>query len=234
MRSLAGRRRRIVKRATALAGVGADDPFIQLTGVVGNYISSVDRTEYDIDQAISLRVKVALDDWTAPAARYTLLSKWDGLNTQRSYMFAINTTGNLEFFQSPDGTLQNLATSTVAVPFANGAIRWVRADWSGTNGLVKFYRSVDGVAWTQMGSNVSAVWANTFNGTASLDLGANNNGNQNPLNGRLYEAIVKDGGADLSVLTDVFHADLALAEDKGDGGTFLEKIHNQICTIHVP
>lgn len=147
---------------------------LRFANASGNVVNSPDSAALDITGDIDLRAKVALDDWT-PANTVVFVNKYQASN--RSYEFYINSTGNLGFQWSNDGTTQILKTSTVATGLTDGATKWVRATLDVNNGAagndVAFYLSDDGSTWTQLGTTVTTAGTTSiFSGTAVLDIGA--------------------------------------------------------------
>ena len=169
--------------------------YVYLSGVAGNSLSTPDAAALDITGDIDLRAYVAADDWT-PAARSILISKATG--TQNSYELNIETDGKLRFYWSADGTTLIVKTSTASVPFADGAIGWVRVTLDVDNGAVgndvKFYTSTDGVTWTQLGTTITtALTTSIYNSTSDVYVGIASNNASNPLAGKVYRAQILNG-----------------------------------------
>ena len=152
---------RLVNLNTPMSG---PERGVRLNGQTITYPNPSDLTGVSV---LDVSARVTPDSWASGAAQ-TILSKWNTGDSRRSWSFGLSSAGMLSLSLSPDGStsLSPSATSTVAVPFANGVGGWVRAVLQGDNGsgsrVVTFYTSENGDTWTQLGS----VRTNT--GTATL------------------------------------------------------------------
>jgi len=169
----------------------------RLTGAAGTYISTPDNAALDITGDIDVRVKVALDDWT-PGSLNTFLGKYNGAGNQRAYWFYINTTGNLVFQWSTNGTAPFAAASTAPVTAANGSIKWIRSVLDVDNGAagndVLFYTSDDGENWVQLGTTVTQVGVTSiFNSSVGLEIGSRDLGATDRLTGNVFYAEIRNG-----------------------------------------
>lgn len=174
--------------------------YVYLPGVASNYLSVPDENALDITGDIDIRVRVALDNWI-PSANQDLLSKFDTGTGQRSYSFFVDTAGRPGLFTSTDGSAGGVVVYSPgsATGFQNGSLKWLRVTLDVAGGSLggydaKFYTSDDGTAWTQLGSTASSA-SNTsiFAGTASVTIGARNNGALQLLTGKVYRAQVLNG-----------------------------------------
>lgn len=171
--------------------------YLYLPGVAGNYASAPDSAALDITGDIDIRCKVALDDWT-PSVAPAIISKRSGVSTQFSYLLYLNTNGTLGFGHSPDGTTNLLRSSTVAPTVSDGQTLWIRATLDVDNGAgghdVKFYTSVDGITWTQLGATVTnAGTTSLFSGTAEVGIGGQFTGTSSLSKGKFYRAQILNG-----------------------------------------
>ena len=162
--------------------------YVYLPGVASNFLSVPDETALDITGDIDIRIQAALDDWT-PAAISRLVGKYGAVG-QRSYLFDINTTGNLRFTWLADGTTANQVVSTVATGITDGTTKWLRVTFDVDNGAsgndVKFFTSDDGTTWTQLGATITTAGiASMFNSTTNLSIGANSDGTT-PLTAKVF------------------------------------------------
>jgi hypothetical protein len=183
--------------------------YVYVPGVASNSISVPDAAALDITGDIDIRAYVAADDWT-PAARNILVSK--SVSSQVSYEFNIETDGTLRFYWSADGTTLIVKTSTAAVSFADGALRWVRVTLDVNNGAsgndVKFFTSTDGTTWTQLGSTVTTAGVTSiFSSTSNVFVGVASNGLSNPLAGKIYRAQIY---SDITETTKVLDVDTSV------------------------
>lgn len=175
------------------------EPYIYLPGSGSNNISTPDSSQLDITGDIDIRVRVGLSDWS-PAAFNELVSKWNATTNQRSYLLRINPTGNLVLFWSSDGIVDtNLRSSTENISSsADNKVQWVRATLDVDNGSgghdVKFYTSNDGIGWNQLGSTITTAGTTSiFSGSAALIIGGRDGDTTNPLEGKIYNLIIKNG-----------------------------------------
>lgn len=158
--------------------IGEDTNFdarIEFPGITGNYMTTPDSAANSILGDIDIRVQMSLTDWT-PTTGPFIVNKMQNTN-DRAYRLTIQTTGNILFEWSTDGTLAGLlsAASSVAVPFADGATGWIRVTLDVDNGAAgrttTFYTSTDGIIWTQLGTVVTVgVITSIFNATGALDV----------------------------------------------------------------
>lgn len=137
----------------------------------GGYITTPDSATLSITGDLDVQAKVQCDDWT-PSAAFELCGK-SGAAGQAGWFLRLGTDGKLTLFWSPDGTAVLSITSTVAVPFADGATGWVRATIDVDNGasqrVVTFYTSNDGSAWTILGTAVTQAGATSiFDNTTAV------------------------------------------------------------------
>jgi hypothetical protein len=157
----------------------------------------------DITGDIDIRCKASLNDWT-PAARQTLVAKYQPTGNQRSWRFQVisateGTTGCLRLYWSNNGSAALFATSTAATGLADGSVKWCRATLDVNNGAagcdVKFYLSDDGVSWTQLGSTVTQAFTTSiFDSTALYQIGAGDGAALGqPLSGVIYGVQVISG-----------------------------------------
>ena len=149
---------------------------------------------------IDIRCKIAPNSWTAPSAAYSLVDKL-GNAGDRGYSLIINTEGKPYFWWSANGTdllggSGTYATSSAAISGTDGVPLWVRGTIDVDNGAgghtIKFYTSVDGSTWTQLGvDRVGSGTTSIHAGTGVLNLGLR--ATNQALAGKYYEAIIMSG-----------------------------------------
>ena len=146
-----------------------------------------------ITGVMDVRLKLAADSWTNAAVA---LGRENGAG-QRSWWVAFTATGAPTFVVSSDGTALATLTGTANVPFAPGAVGWVRWVYTPDNGsgskTLQTYTSTDGLTWTALGSLVTSAGAVVpFNTTtAAIDVGGR--GGATGLPGKYYEVQVRNG-----------------------------------------
>lgn len=163
----------------------------------GNFVTAPDSAALDITGDIDIRVKMAATDWTPSTGLMPLVSKYGAVG-QRSYFFALNSSGTLQFGWTADGTTLLSANSSVATGVLDGATKWVRVTLDVNNGAsgndVIFYLSDDGTTWTQLGTTVTTAGTTSiFNSTAVLEI-SNRTGTTQPSgDGTFYRAQILNG-----------------------------------------
>lgn len=177
--------------------------YLWLPGVNGNYPSAPDSVPLSITGDIDVRLYMAADDWT-PAAAPALFYKYNTGAGNASYGLYMNTNGTLGFFWSADGSAALDKVSTAAPIVSNFGALWIRATLDVDNGAagndVKFYTSIDGVIWTQLGATVTTAGTTSiFDSNTQLTIGMRGSGSNDPLAGKVYRAQIYAGltGTDL-------------------------------------
>jgi hypothetical protein len=166
---------------------------LRLPGVSGNYASTLDSAANSVTGSIELMAKVAPNDWTRTTEN-ALINKNSGAPNV-SYAFHVETgsTGKLVFYYTTDGstTTGRIAVSTVAVPFADGAIGWVKVTYNAGTGVVQFFTSTNGSSFSQLGTDVTITAGAIHDGSAGLEVGSI--GTAAVLDGRIHYAEVRNG-----------------------------------------
>lgn len=175
--------------------MGVKNGGLQLRGYFGHRAQTADSAQNSITGDIDVRWKVAATDWT-PGSSFDFGGKWVG-STQRSWFLTITTTGLLEWYWSADGSTANFVTANAATGIPDGETRWIRVTHDVDNGAsgntVNFYSSVDGVAWTQIGSSrVTAGVTSIFDSSSQVEVGARNVGSTT-FTGTIYRMQVFNG-----------------------------------------
>lgn len=177
--------------------------YVYLPGVAGNRLSIPHEASFNITGDLDLRVRVALDDWTPPAA-VSLISKRTAQASITAWRLRVETAGTLGFVFHDSGTGTNRTTvSTSATGITDGLVKWIRVTLQANTGsgfAVTYFTSDDAVTWTQLGSVVtgSPAAAITTNST-NVTVGAHDNGTD-PLSGQVYRAQILDGIGGTTVL----------------------------------
>lgn len=188
---------------------GNQPPGMRTPGVSGSNATTPDNAAIDITGDLDLRALITLEDWT-PAAQIGIMGKWTLAGNQRSFLFALSPTGNLQFYTSTDGIASTLATSTAAITLGDGPLA-VRVTIDVNNGAagrtITFYvcpsasSGLTGIPsdainvgpWVQLGSPVIIATAITlFNSTAPLEVGSFNAG-ANTFQGIVHHAQARSG-----------------------------------------
>jgi hypothetical protein len=155
-----------------------------------------DRSEFLFTNGFSVKWYGRLTDYT-PTTACTLISKGFSSSTLREWIFRNRTDGKLELAWSTAGTSYDVtATSSVAHGVTDNTDIWFQAvviastnPWN-----VLFYKSTDGVNFTQIGSTVTGTGPKLLStlSTAGIYLGGLDAFASEAAVGLTYEAIVYD------------------------------------------
>lgn len=193
-----------VIRVGATAPVGGIG-YVSLPGVAGSYVSTPDHAALDVTGDIDIRACLALDNWDNDSFQ-TIVGKW-AVGGQRSYLFAINASGQIQINWSDSGATQGLACASLnTIPVANSVPVWVRVtfDVSTTAGTAReftFYTSTQSidtpaasVVWTQLELPTSqALAANIFSGSSIVEIGTFDTGANALTVGKIYYIEIRNG-----------------------------------------
>jgi hypothetical protein len=137
--------------APLLLEPGDEGAYVYLPGSVGNYLSAPYSESFQLGNAFDVSVWVALADWT-PAASCTVIGF-------TNWSLSVEPSGVLRFVAS--GVVSAGVSSTVATGAADDVARWLRVTVEVTgpapNYTIRFYTSLDGVSWSQLGATLSGV-----------------------------------------------------------------------------
>ena len=139
--------------AVVPAGTAAGERYLS-AGTASNGCAATPDTPANSPTAeIDLRAKVMLDDWT-PSSPHSLISKyWNGVG-EASYSLRLASDGRLGFAKYSTGSGYD---SGFSPGFNDRETGWVRVTFKADNGAnaheEKFYKSLDGVNWTLLGTN---------------------------------------------------------------------------------
>jgi hypothetical protein len=172
--------------------------YLRLPGTAGNYASTPDAAALDITGDIDIQVLVAMDDWTS-ATDQAYIAKYTG--GQISWLFRYENTGNVFRFQwSEDGSALKTEDCNLSPTIPASGRLWIRitldVDDGASNYALKFYTGGDGdiPSWSQLSiTETGAAATSIFAGTAPMEIGSRVNGSLEPLAGKIYRAIIKDG-----------------------------------------
>lgn len=166
--------------------------YAYLPGISNNYLSVPDAAALEPATDMTLLMRVAMDDWT-PATDQVLASK-DTAGPNGWYLRLL-TTGHLSLvFYDATITLRTV-TSTAALSLSDGIRYWLKVERI-NNTEINFYYTADQVAepssWTQLGTSVAAAFIGWVPNSATLQIGAKNNGTSENAAGAFYRFIMKD------------------------------------------
>lgn len=167
---------------------------LALPAITNNYISTPDNATVSVTGDIDIRMKLSLVDWIPPVDNQGLARQWLGTTSQRGWDLRITaSTGVIRFAFTQDGTTQIAANSTVAVPFIDGEIGYIRVNRVASTGVVTFYTSLDGLTWTQLGTTVATTAGNMWNSDQPLIVGMSGSGGDFMMLGSVYRFELRTG-----------------------------------------
>lgn len=158
------------------------------SGVFDNYVTTPNATANQISGDVEL---VARIDYKNNSSTQFLTSKSNGSGSAYTLDFYIDS--NLLNFQFSLPEYQ-VATSTAGI--GNSFNGFIKINRIASTGIVKFYTSLDGVTYTQLGSNVNTTAGNLVTNTDILNIGRYWN-NSNWFQGKIYRLTFSNsiGGA---------------------------------------
>jgi hypothetical protein len=185
----------VVTEAVGSPLTRANTQFGDLHGVASDYFSTPNTTDNTIAGDVDVRAKIACNSYVG--SDQTIVTKRTG-SDRGEYTLRVSSSSarNLQFYWGNSTTFVVFQQTMIANPLVDGRIAYVRATRgvNGANYEVKFYSSVDGVAWVQEGSTQTVPTAgNTpVSGNTPLGVGALSAG-QEKLVGRIYNVQVYNG-----------------------------------------
>ena len=121
--------------------------------------------------AMDIRIDLASADWTPPDDRI-LVGQFDDAYTDFGWAVALETTGDLIFYWSTDGTVGGILAASVALPGWSDATRHhLRVTFSPSREIKFFETTTDGFAWDQIGSTVTGAATTVHPSTADIRIG---------------------------------------------------------------
>lgn len=182
---------------------GWEPPGLRLPGDAGNYASTPHNAAIALTGDLDVRALISSDDWT-PSIQMGLVGKWTLTGNQRSWLFALGTGGNLQFYTSTDGANSVLTSSDVPIPIGSGPLL-VRATIDVDNGAagrtITFYTAtatatgIQTGPWTTLGpAKIVATAITLFNATgAPLEVGSWNIGANANMVGITHQMQLRSG-----------------------------------------
>ena len=198
------------------------DNHLYMPGVSGEYMSAPDISAYDPTTTQRIEARIALTDWTRAADQQNIASQYGA--TATDWLFRVTTDGKLNYFNGG----ASKATSTAAVPFADGVIGWVACEVTFGSGdaVVTFETSTDDtndpdqVSWTELDEDTGLTITDQSFADVLL-VGAHQGGANDVSEGSFYRVrIIVDGTTEFDAdFTKLTVADL-------ESGTFVEDSSN--------
>jgi hypothetical protein len=168
------------------------------SGVAGNFMSTPSATANQIVGDIEIIVKVLVMDTSlmSPAYNYLIIKGTTASTGVEDYSFFIEkSTGKLGFASSSIGGYYSSVTLNSII--SSGTIAFLKVNRISSTGVIKFFTSLDGVTYTQLGSNVSSSSGALANAGTFLSIGQLSANNSYVLQGKIYRATISNsiGGA---------------------------------------
>jgi len=172
---------------------------LYLPGIAGNYGSVPDNAILDLSGDLCLAWQGKLDSYT-PAAKTCLISKWTAAGDQRSFALFVNTDGTIELQLSTDGTAAGILTYTSTVPSGLAPRTLTTIAGVRVGSTIRFWLAstsfppAGGLFSTeaiQLGAAITGVSTAVFNSTASLNIGATDDGTLNLMKGYSMQVITR-------------------------------------------
>jgi hypothetical protein len=172
--------------------------YVFLPRVVGNYFSS------PYNGSIALRddfdIKAEIQPNLSGASQVIFGNSSTILNTTIKLSFNINSNNGLRLQTSFNNSVSLIYDSTANIPSITTR-QWVRVTRVRSTGVIRFFTSLDGVTWTQLGTNVSGTTVQLPNDTSVYEVGSVGVGTStNLFQGIIYRVLVSqtiDGAAAL-------------------------------------
>mgnify|MGYP000992994283 CR=1 FL=1 len=174
------------------------------TGSFAHYLSVPDAAAFDVLGDAEWQLGWGPDDWTPSSPQ-----DWVGrtaTDPNRAWLIRLQTNGTIRLTWYPTGSSASSisASSTVAVPFTDGARGDAKITLDVDNGAsgwtVKFYTSADGGAtWSQLGADVTGAGVTSLpNVTQAVTVNTNNGASD--ASGNFYRFIFRSGIGGSAVL----------------------------------
>jgi hypothetical protein len=205
--------------------------YLYLPGAYNTYASIPDSAVLDITGDIEIVCRVSTSDWTPASNNGVFVARQTLVDPNRAWQFRHFSTGTLGFSWYPSGSSASAitATSTAAMPVANGSTAWIKVTLDIDNGAggntVRFYYAADQVteptSWTQLGADrVTAGVTSLPNVTSPLYMGWSDGTTY--FEGKLYRVTVRNGIGG----TTVVDTDFTTGITSGSQTSFIESSIN--------
>lgn len=178
------------------------DPGAVMPGVSANSVQIPDSAATSIAGDFSAAM-LFIPPTSPPSVSSTIMGKRSGATTAVAWFVTWSTGNNLTLGVSVDGTTivttanQNSSWAGQAVP------RWLKVEWRQSDGRVQWFQDAAAwngtndlpAAWTQLGTNKTAVVASIFDSTFPTSFGAADRGagSSNVLRGPVKRALLWNG-----------------------------------------
>jgi len=127
--------------------------YVAFPGVADNGISTPDNVNNQLSTNLGFEVKAT----PAMLSRQSIIAaKYGNNEAEGNYNLRIDSTNQVQLILYFSGTA-NIYNSTVNYPFSAGVQSYIRVSRNSTTGDIKFFTSLDGVTYTQLGATVTGA-----------------------------------------------------------------------------
>lgn len=208
------------------SGVRLNGSALVTTATNNNYASTPNSASLSIVGDIDISCRVSLADWT-PTAGASLIGNLD--NTVSGYELQVMAAGRLSLVGKVGATNIDARSSVVPPGLTDDQTYWIRVTRNSSTGEVLFYKASDSTSyptsWTQIGTTITSTVGGFVTPTRPLHIGMRATAGQ-PLNGKFYRAIIKNGIDGTAVFDADFSTQTAYAN------TFTETAASATVTIN--
>ena len=174
-------------------GGAASDNYWYGSGVNGNYVSTPNAAANQITGDIEINISLQLNDYSGVTMAY--IAKDDGVSN-RSLQYRQLSGGTHQIILNFGAGLVVYST-TVSAGLTNGIKYFLKVTRQSSNGNINFYKSTDGVSYTQIGATVSGTVGAMATINCPLEIASYQAGTQTLVQGKIYRVTISNtiGGA---------------------------------------
>jgi hypothetical protein len=165
-----------VGRAEIRNGVGLINVGRVSGSSVVNYAATPHSAAMYSPNELEVVVRVSLDNWAtyADTASMAIIGRADSTPANNSFNVSLIQTTRLVMFGLSDGSSYLTTASSVAVPFSDGQMVWLKVTWRKSDGRVQFWWASDQTSepssWTQLGIDRTLASGISMNTAGTDDL----------------------------------------------------------------
>lgn len=168
---------RTVSPARSVSAARLHGGYVSIGGVTGNRITTPDSVANQLVDGADIKVYLRMTAWD-PGATRTVVCQDQG-TSPRGWALRLTAGARPNWFTSNDGTTVTSVSSSSAAaipPFNDGSWGWIRANWRSSDGLLQFWWSEQGSAWTKIGADRTGATTTIFNSTQDISIGSTSGG----------------------------------------------------------
>jgi hypothetical protein len=192
-------------------GIGITTPQFIFPGASGNYMTLPSATGLNVTDDFEVVMRLQPTNWSSTALSRPFARYSSGTNNQ---CFAIQLNGRyLGVLLVPAGAGFVSLQATTSVPYTANERAWIKLTRRSSDGRLQFFYAADAAtepsSWTQIGTDVTGPVGPLNATTAPLMIGGYWTTGDNPFNGRILRAILRNGIGG-TVVADVNESNAAL------------------------